>query len=193
MSVQVKPLEESHLDQVCRVLTDSFRGKRCCFVFPFDMNKKEMLAKYKNNPGKMSLGAVAVETSINGSSEHVIGVAQLSKVGFEDINGIHKCEQGEMYLDHIAVSPDAQGKGAGSMLMKWCEDMARAESGISRLTLSVLKGNRALGLYQRVGFEITPHADDGFWDVCCVTLIMGRPYGLCNPGWGSYYMVKNID
>ena len=47
------------------------------------------------------------------------------------------------------------------------------------MSLAVLRGNRAQGLYQRFGFEEQPHQDgcDECCECCFVTICFGRPYG----------------
>merc|ERR1711862_756987 len=70
-----------------------------------------------------------------------------------------------------------------------CENYARNEpTGIEILTLDVIKGNKAITLYQRFGFEIIPpeSALESVIRNFFVLLLVGRPYGWCNSGWGSH-------
>ena len=62
------------------------------------------------------------------------------------------------------------------------------------MSLAVLWGNRAQGLYERFGFEEQPHQDgcDECCECCFVTLCFGRPYGCCHAGWGSAFMTKSL-
>ena len=73
---------------------------------------------------------------------------------------------------------EARGKGVGTKLLQWAEAQAVAR-GDTVMSLAVLRGNRAQGLYQRFGFEEQPHQDgcDECCECCFVTLCFGRPYG----------------
>ena len=136
----------------------------------------------------MDLGAVAVYEG------NVVGFIQLSTPEFQDLYGLHTCEAGEMYIDQLGVSSSARGKGIGTRLLKWSEERARSTDGIDRLTLSVINGNRAIGLYKRFGFRVQPHPDciEDCCDCCFVFWLFGCPYGIRNPTYGSTFMVKNL-
>ena len=58
-------------------------------------------------------------------------------------------DEAELLL--IAVDPDRQGHGAGSLLLRHFIAAARAH-GASRMHLEVRDGNPAVALYQRSGF-----------------------------------------
>lgn len=66
-------------------------------------------------------------------------------------------EPGYGYVDSdtpevaLAVVPDHRGRGLGGALLRELRDAARSQ-GYSALSLSVEKGNPALGLYERNGF-----------------------------------------
>ncbi|MCL7960499.1 MAG: GNAT family N-acetyltransferase [marine benthic group bacterium] len=63
-------------------------------------------------------------------------------------------EDGDFYLQAIAVDPDARGAGVGSLLMDRVEDKGRA-SGSRRLCLDVSGGNAgARRLYERRGMDV---------------------------------------
>ena len=58
------------------------------------------------------------------------------------------------HLGMIAVTAEAEGRGAGGALMRAAEDWARGR-GYAKLTLNVFDGNRrARTIYERSGFEI---------------------------------------
>jgi len=60
----------------------------------------------------------------------------------------------------IAVVPNARGKGVGAALLEALLDRARAE-GHGTISLSVDRNNaRAIGLYERYGFERVAEEDD---------------------------------
>jgi ribosomal protein S18 acetylase RimI-like enzyme len=63
-------------------------------------------------------------------------------------------EDGDFYLQAIAVDPDARGAGVGSVLMDRVEDKGRA-SGSRRLCLDVSGANAgARRLYERLGMDV---------------------------------------
>ena len=94
----------------------------------------------------------------------------------------------------IAVSTQARGLGVGSKLMEWAEEQVRKTDNITNLKLAVPRGNRAQGLYSRLGYEPIPQ---DCVDECCdcffIFLLLGRPYGCCNPEWGSLTMIKRLE
>jgi ribosomal protein S18 acetylase RimI-like enzyme len=63
-------------------------------------------------------------------------------------------EDGDFYLQAIAVDEGLRGAGVGSLLMEWVEDQARA-SGSGRLCLDVSGTNvGARRLYERLGMDM---------------------------------------
>ena len=63
-------------------------------------------------------------------------------------------EDGDFYLQAIAVDEDLRGAGVGSLLIGWVEDQGRA-GGSRRLCLDVSGSNRgARRLYERLGMEV---------------------------------------
>lgn len=56
-------------------------------------------------------------------------------------------------LSHVAVTPDARGRGAGSRLVAHFERMA-GRSGAARLCLATADDNTAAGLYERRGWRL---------------------------------------
>lgn len=58
------------------------------------------------------------------------------------------------HLGMIAVTAEAEGRGAGAALMRAAEDWARA-AGYPKLTLNVFGGNlRARQFYERFGYQV---------------------------------------
>ena len=58
------------------------------------------------------------------------------------------------HLGMIAVTAEAEGRGAGAALMRAAEDWSRA-SGYPKLTLNVFAGNqRARRVYERFGYQV---------------------------------------
>jgi ribosomal protein S18 acetylase RimI-like enzyme len=191
-AIRVEVLTIDHLQQACQVMKEGFGTKRFLACIPMTESLKAMTKRYSNYPAeKFALGAVAV------SNSKVLGFVQMTN---KDVPmypaGLHVCETGEMYIETVAVSATARGKGVGSLLLDWCEQTARSyKTRIYKLTLCVINGNRAIGLYERFGFQ--GKTNDDACDDCCEALIicclLGRPYGCCNPKWGATDMVKSLN
>ncbi|MEV5973268.1 GNAT family N-acetyltransferase [Streptomyces sp. NPDC051921] len=73
-------------------------------------------------------------------------------------------ETGHLYLDTVAVHPDAQGTGLGRTLMAWVEERAR-ELGLPEvrlLTNAMMWENQKL--YERYGYAVSERRVDGPYD-----------------------------
>ncbi|MFI8964183.1 GNAT family N-acetyltransferase [Streptomyces sp. NPDC053493] len=73
-------------------------------------------------------------------------------------------EAGHLYLDTVAVRPDAQGTGLGRALMTWVEQRAR-DLGLPEvrlLTNAMMWENQKM--YERYGYEVTERRLDGPYD-----------------------------
>lgn len=68
-----------------------------------------------------------------------------------------------LQINNLAVSPEAQGKGYGKLLMGFAEDVAK-EKGVSKLELYTnVKMVENLVLYKKLGYEeVGRWAEDGF-------------------------------
>ncbi|MDU5082426.1 GNAT family N-acetyltransferase [uncultured Tissierella sp.] len=64
----------------------------------------------------------------------------------------HKLNEGECYIEHIAVNGTCRGKGIGILLLQQGEQ-ALLHRGYTSYTLAVAGGNPAKHLYCRFGFE----------------------------------------
>ena len=64
---------------------------------------------------------------------------------------------GAMWIGLIEVHPDWQGKGIGTRVIEWLDEEA-ARAG-DAMTLRVRHGNRARGLYERLGFVVEREDD----------------------------------
>lgn len=75
---------------------------------------------------------------------------------------MYKVSSGVYELAKMAVSPVAQGRGYGDLLMKAAEDWARGISAREIIILSNTVLEPAIGLYKKHGFEtmrLGPHPD----------------------------------
>ena len=80
--------------------------------------------------------------------------AIIGAVVFPIMRVIDTLEDGDFYLQAIAVDEDLRGAGVGSLLMEWVEDQGRA-SGSGRLCLDVSGTNiGARRLYERLGMDV---------------------------------------
>ncbi|MGI6112859.1 MAG: GNAT family N-acetyltransferase [Mahellales bacterium] len=62
--------------------------------------------------------------------------------------------ENEFYVDSLCVFPDYRGRGVGTQLLKWLEDMA-FNKGFTKISLNVECGNlKALELYRFIGYRI---------------------------------------
>lgn len=110
---------------------------------------------------------------------------------------LHKVEKDEVYVYMITVDPDVRGLGVGSKLLDWSEDIARQRS-CNKMSLHVLGGNKAIGLYERKGYVAKPESIFQLpLTFLFVSLLLGlytRPSN-STPYWNygrSIFMVKKI-
>ncbi len=73
--------------------------------------------------------------------------------------GLFKFVRGpdEWTIIQIQILPSHQGRGVGARLLS--EFLRQADHANVPVTLSVLKGNMAIGLYQRLGFQVVSTID----------------------------------
>lgn len=73
--------------------------------------------------------------------------AAITKVDSESLND-------ELYIDTICIDPAFRGKGIGSQLFTYAEEVAQ-QTGFSKLSLNVeIEKESAIRLYKRLGYEI---------------------------------------
>jgi ribosomal protein S18 acetylase RimI-like enzyme len=113
--------------------------------YPREVLDRPKIAKYIRDWGRAGdLGFIAVD-----SNNLPIGA-----IWCRVLNGE---EKGFAYIDDetpelgIAVSPEHRSKGIGTALIKWL--LEAAESFYPAIALSVSPNNRAIELYERLGFE----------------------------------------
>ena len=191
-SIRIETMELHHIPHIIPIFDDAFGSKKMFFCIPINESEKEMTERYKKYPPeKIILGAVAVDSE----TDRIVGAVQMTRHGLPMYpEGFHSCKRNEMYIETLAVSRLARGKGVGTLLLKWCEATARSDNSIDFLYLSVINGNRAKSLYERFGFVDDSEGDcvDEFCAVAIVCCCFGRPYGCCDPAWGATDMVKEL-
>ncbi|KAF0807638.1 N-acetyltransferase GCN5 [Alcanivorax xiamenensis] len=85
-------------------------------------------------------------------SNDIVGVCVLNTIG-----------DGVLELFNIAVSPDVQGQGVGSALLRQVIDQCRSE-GVRRIELGTGTFGYQLAFYQRQGFRVEGVVRDFFLD-----------------------------
>mmetsp|Transcript_2248 Transcript_2248/g.2720 ORF Transcript_2248/g.2720 Transcript_2248/m.2720 type:complete len:198 (-) Transcript_2248:81-674(-) len=191
--IEIVQLEEKYYDEVVDVINQGFGTKVCCFCLfsTGTYGVREYAKLHKGNPLKREIAFLAIDTS----SKEVLGVMQLSKPGVPMFYNMHVCKPNEVYVDQLSVAAKARGRGVGTKLLEKAEEFARSEPGIEILTLDVLRGNKAVSLYERFGFEIISpkNACNSCAISCLVTFFFGRPFGWCHPEWGLHSMKKKLN
>jgi len=190
----IQPCDWEHTSVM---LADAFSDKhgRCCCAYICSRSAaiKQHLDAFKKtqeqNPGKLNHIAV-----VRGSEGSILGYCALQFQG--DVGNLampsgmrHKLHPGEVYLEQIGVSDHARGKGIGKKLMAWAHDQARA-SGATFISLEVMAANRAVGLYKREGYVVTPNPEGEDFCSLCVTACMIWSCMGCR--CRAYYMVKQL-
>eukprot|EP00938_MAST-03A_sp_MAST-3A-sp1_P002419 g2419.t1 len=187
-------IEEFTFDRLSDVnaVKNEFTGgtnKFCLGCIPLaccPMEDSEYRSFFETNPSALKLGAVALN-----EKGDVIGAVEMQEHGvprpfFDAL--LHSLKPKESYIAWLAVRKGNRGRGAGSALLKWCEDTAK-ERGNTRLTLGVVAGNPAKRLYQRKGFKtIEQDFVDQQCGNCCAWCIFGCPH--C--AWGGENMEKTL-
>lgn len=84
----------------------------------------------------------------------------------------HKCKSGECYIAWIGVAEGQRGKGIGKALMQWA-DATALERHCTHMTLGVMTTNRAMALYERVGYVTTSTTPKCC--CCCLRCLIGYP------------------
>lgn len=81
-------------------------------------------------------------------NDYIVILQQLEIIGFFLI----VTENNNLYLGEIQVKSTYQNKGIGTRILRSITD--RGKTKYRRIWLQVLKGNRAIRLYKRLGFEV---------------------------------------
>jgi ribosomal protein S18 acetylase RimI-like enzyme len=186
MSIRVERVQDHHLEQVCDVQNLFLSSKHCCCCISLGgwEKKSDMEKMYAKTPDKMNVAAVALD------GETVVGFMQCVLHGMPC--DLHTPKVGECYVATLAVMPGHRGKGIGTKLLQWGEDLAN-ERKCTSYTLAVINGNPARRLYDRWGF-VPKKIDtvDACFTAAFVCCLLGRPYGYCHAEWGVTEMEKPL-
>jgi ribosomal protein S18 acetylase RimI-like enzyme len=110
---------------------------------------------------------------------------------------LYKVKPGEAHVFMLTVDPEARGMRVGTALLKWAEGVGN-DRGYTFMSLEVIHGNNAIGLYERVGYVVKPASIfHRIIHTIFDCLIMGpviRPAGASNYcSYGQrYYMEKPL-
>ncbi len=148
-AVTIETLQEKHFADLARLQKDFLNSKYMCCCIPLgSFSTEDKVRKtFKKCPAMMDVGAVAL---VEGEA---VGFIQVVLHGMPC--DIHTVEKDEAYVYNIAVDPDARGMGVGTKLLAWADEIGR-QHGCAKITLDVLDGNKAIGLYQRKGYTVQP-------------------------------------
>ena len=167
----------------------SDKSALCCGTHPQE-GARAYRVMSRRHPEKLQHGRAARLSRGDGSASEgeIVGFVQLqlpNDVGDSEIPRWfrHQCEtDDEAYIEQIGTSPGHQGKGVGSVLLKWATEFA-IENGCRRLTLDVMSENTAaIRLYERKGFVIqNENEDDGSYyctGILCCLMSCGKYSGV---------------
>eukprot|EP00940_MAST-03C_sp_MAST-3C-sp2_P001955 g1955.t1 len=143
---QIEEFTVDRLSDVNMVKNEFVGGtnKRFCFgcipCWCCPESDEDYKAYFRRNPAALKLGAVALN-----EDGRVIGAVQMHEYGipqpfFDSL--LHQIQPKEAYIAWMAVLDGNRGRGAGSGMLKWCQETAR-KRGNTRLTLGVVANNPA--------------------------------------------------
>eukprot|EP00536_Pseudo-nitzschia_multiseries_P004360 jgi/Psemu1/9845/gm1.9845_g len=163
VDVRLEVVTESHWDDIIRMRRTFLNSKHCCCFLPLGVDSASEVRKlYRKHPELMDVAAVAI---VHGN---VVGFIQVVLEGMPC--EVHKVGPGEAYVNMIAVDPDTRGMGVGSALLKWADDLGKSKN-CTYMALDVIRGNPAIGLYERKGYVVKP--SPFLYRLCC------RPFLCC--------------
>ncbi len=197
--IRIVTMTSDHIDGKMAVESEGFSSKRFCCCVPVLSSRANYEKAFSSlNEEKLSFYGLAVDSSTG----DVLGFVDL---GFADLPGEHDMpsiirhaynlngDGGECYVEKLAVASNARGKGIGKKLLRWADEKA-INRGCKWITLAVIHGNRAKGLYERHGF-VTVKKDE--CEICiesCVTgCCLGLPYFPETMCPGVYDMKKDLS
>jgi ribosomal protein S18 acetylase RimI-like enzyme len=189
-AAHIEPFTLDHIPDVQRIQAEFVSSKKLCCCIPIADSESDMTQNYSTHPDRMELAAVAVVDGATAGFVHMTtrGVA---RTWFDEF--MQPSQEGEFYIESIAVTAGQRGRGIGQKLLEWCEATAR-ERGGTKLTLGVINANPARKLYERFGFTPAPTTSCGNGlTVLKLLVVFGQPYGWCPPAFGGVIMEKDLE
>lgn len=178
MPVTIEVVEEKHFDDIARIRGEFLNSKHCCCFLPLGIDSNSDVRKtYAKSPELMQVSAVA-----SLPDKGAVGFIQLIFEGMPC--DLHKAKVGEAYVYILAVDSEARGSGVGTALMNWAEGVAKQRD-CTYMSLEVVYGNPARGLYERKGYVVQPTSLSTFlWTVPVICCLIGPL--ICPSGSPSY-------
>lgn len=164
-----------------RVVNNEFLGAgKSLFCIPLSCcptSEGEFNSQFE---GKYSEALKTTAVAVRESDGAVIGVMKTAVHGQARPpadRGMHETRPGECYIEWLAVSSGARGKGVGTKLLQWADHLARSR-GCNVLTLGVMNGNPAVRLYERHGFVAKRETScEAFLGCILTSCFIGCPNG----------------
>lgn len=153
MTFCIRPVEDHEIAQLKDFLYLAIHQPDPTNLIPRSVLEDPTIAAYLEGWGKPAdLCLVAVETG------KIIG-AVWTRIIAGEVRG-HGNVDAETPEFTVSILPERRGEGIGSKLMTQMLELLR-DRGYARASLSVQKSNRALRLYERLGFRaVADHGDD---------------------------------
>lgn len=184
--VRIESLTPAHF-AAARKIENEFigAGKGFCFgLCPYrlcPLGPGEFEGVYRKSADRCKTYGVAILVE----EDLVVGICKARCGGQPanfDENLLHTPELDEVYVDTMAVTKEARGKGVGTKLLQWAEDLGRSRKA-TKMTLGVVNGNPAQRLYVRAGYK---EMESSWFVPAC---FLGRPNG----SFGAVMMEKPLS
>lgn len=153
MTFLVRPIEDHEISQLKDFLYLAIHQPDPANLIPRSVLEEPTIAAYLEGWGKPDdLCLIAVEAG------EIIG-AVWTRIITGKVRGFGNVDA-ETPEFSISILPERRGEGIGSKLMTQMLDLLK-NRGYARASLSVQKSNRALRLYERLGFRaVADHGDE---------------------------------
>jgi len=174
--MKIRPMEKKDLTQVVDMYHEAFWSKAKPLKGLTDFKAEKLIQRvffkvtdniqfyYVAEEDETPLGVIKLMRASSKEKHSLpsikdfltMGIFKLIKTGLVLSLIEEKIQEEDLYIEILAVSPDARSKGVGTELLDFAYDMAVKNPAIRFLTLGVLADNQgAFKLYKRYGFEVT--------------------------------------
>ncbi|MFL1998828.1 GNAT family N-acetyltransferase [Lysinibacillus irui] len=137
---------EQSSEAVCQELT---------ILFQRDDNRHSYLNTFVATEGEQILGILVYYFGAQAVDMDANLVKWLEEKNAPSIIIDQEAHEDEAYIDTVCVSPQARGKGIGTLLLQFAEELTK-QRGYKKLSLNVeTQKEDARRLYERLGFVIT--------------------------------------